>query len=160
CVHQKELHIYQAIMDSEDIPEPRFKSYQTKPMLYRDHNLQTLPLNYSGNQLELEECKIRVVQSTQMQNKPVSLWTKDEVCEWLRSQYPRQSSIFIEAISEHAVSGRALLRLTAAKLKQMGIAQESHRQSLLKEILQLHIQDDVESLISAFAGIIKSELQM
>ncbi|XP_020380169.1 sterile alpha motif domain-containing protein 12-like [Rhincodon typus] len=138
-------------MDSEDILEPLFKLDQTQPMHHRNHHLQTLPLSYSGNQLELEECKIRVVQSTQMQSKPVSLWTQDEVCEWLRSQYPRQSSIFIEAMSEHAISGRALLRLTAGKLKQMGIAQESHRQLLLKEILQLHIRDDVESLASAFA---------
>ncbi|XP_041044598.1 sterile alpha motif domain-containing protein 12-like isoform X2 [Carcharodon carcharias] len=139
-------------MDCEDVPEPHFEPCQTKPVHHHDHHLQTLPVSNSGNQLELEECKIRVVQNRSMQNKPVALWTEDEVCKWIRSQYPSQSSIFVEAISEHAISGRALLRLTAGKLEQMGIAQESHRQSLLKEILQLRIQDDVESLSAAFAG--------
>ncbi|XP_078069102.1 sterile alpha motif domain-containing protein 12-like [Mustelus asterias] len=138
-------------MDYEDAPEPHYKSCQTNPAHHYEHHLQTLPLNFSGNQLELEECKIRVVQNTSKQNKPVALWTEDEVCEWIRSQCPRHSSIFVEAISEHAISGRALLRLTAGKLEQMGIAQENHRQSLLKEILQLRMQDDVESLTAAFA---------
>ncbi|XP_038655966.1 sterile alpha motif domain-containing protein 12-like [Scyliorhinus canicula] len=135
-------------MDCEVAPEPQFESCQTKPV---HHHLQTLPLDHSEIQLELEECKIRVVKNTSIHNKPVSLWTEDEVCEWIRSQYPEHGSIFVEAISEHAISGRALLRLTAGKLEQMGIAQESHCQSLLKEIQQLRIQDDVESLTAAFA---------
>lgn len=43
-------------------------------------------------------------------------------------------------------TGRVLLRLTAGKLEQMGIDQESHRHSLLQKILGLRIRDDVESL--------------
>ncbi|XP_067873949.1 sterile alpha motif domain-containing protein 12-like [Heterodontus francisci] len=135
-------------MDCEHTPELHFISRQTKHL---DHQLQTLPLSFSGYQLELEECKIQVVQNAPLPNKPVSLWTEDEVCEWIRSQYPGHSSVFVEAISEHAISGRALLRLTAEKLEQMGIGQESHRQSLLQGILQLRIQDDVEGLTASFA---------
>uniref|UniRef100_UPI00398E4E4C sterile alpha motif domain-containing protein 12-like n=1 Tax=Pristiophorus japonicus TaxID=55135 RepID=UPI00398E4E4C len=138
-------------MDCGDVPEPNFKTCQTPPVHHHDYQLQPLTLSYSGNQLELEECKIRVVRKTPVSNNPVSLWTEDDVCEWIRSHYPRQNSVFVDAISEHAISGRALLRLTAGKLEQMGIIQESHRQSLLQEILQLRIQDDVESLTAIFA---------
>ncbi|XP_059837678.1 sterile alpha motif domain-containing protein 12-like isoform X2 [Hypanus sabinus] len=55
-----------------------------------------------------------------------------------------------------AVKGRALLRLTEGKLEQMGIDEENHRHSLLEEILQLRIQDDVESLTSIFEVIEKN----
>ncbi|XP_067839872.1 sterile alpha motif domain-containing protein 12-like [Heptranchias perlo] len=138
-------------MDCEDVPDPHFASCQPKPVHDQNYQLQPLPLSYSGNQLKLEECKIRVVQITPKPNKRVSLWTEDEVCEWIRSQYPGHNSDFVAAVSEHAISGRALLRLTAGKLEQMGIGQESHRQALLQEILQLRIQDDVESLTAIFA---------
>ncbi|XP_072913215.1 sterile alpha motif domain-containing protein 12-like [Hemitrygon akajei] len=126
------------------------KMCQRKTQQIYEHRLQILPLNYSGAQLELEECKIRVVKNTEMTNKPVSLWTVDDVCEWIESRFPGHSSGFVEVIYGHAVSGRALLRMTEGKLEQMGIDEENHRHSLLQEILQLRIQDDVESLTSIF----------
>ncbi|XP_062892055.1 sterile alpha motif domain-containing protein 12-like isoform X2 [Mobula hypostoma] len=128
------------------------KLCQRKSEQLYEHRLQTLSINYSGAQLELEECKIRVVENTDMTNKPVSLWTVDDVCEWIKSRFPGHSSGFVEAIYGHAVSGRALLRMTEGKLEQMGIDEENHRHSLLQEILQLRIQDDVESLTSIFKG--------
>lgn len=122
------------------------KSCQAKTENLYDHQLQCLPLNYSGTQLELEECKIRVVKNAEMSNKLVSLWTVDDVCEWIKLNDPSHSSSFVEAVIGHAISGRVLLRLTAGKLEQMGIDQESHRHSLLQKILGLRIRDDVESL--------------
>ncbi|XP_069742672.1 sterile alpha motif domain-containing protein 12-like isoform X2 [Narcine bancroftii] len=128
------------------------QSCQIKTKELCDHQLQIVPLNYSGVQLELEECKIRVVKNEEMRNKRVSLWTVDEVCEWIKSHNPSHNSGFVAAIYGHAISGRALLRLTAEKLEQMGIDQESHRYSLFQDILRLRIQDDVESLTTIFAA--------
>ncbi|XP_051881331.1 sterile alpha motif domain-containing protein 12-like isoform X2 [Pristis pectinata] len=129
------------------------KSCQIKTEQLHEYSLQTLPLSYSEAQLELEECKIRVVKNTEMANKPVSLWTVDEVCEWIKSHDLSHNSGFVEAIYWHAISGRALLRLTAGKLEQMGIDEESQRHSLLQEILRLRIQNDVESLTPIFEGV-------
>ncbi|XP_069742674.1 uncharacterized protein [Narcine bancroftii] len=80
------------------------QSCQIKTKELCDHQLQIVPLNYSGVQLELEECKIRVVKNEEMRNKRVSLWTVDEVCEWIKSHNPSHNSGFVAAIYGHAIS--------------------------------------------------------
>jgi len=42
--------------------------------------------------------------------------------------------------------GRALLRLTDKKLERMGIAQESLRQHILQQVLQLKVREEVRNL--------------
>ncbi|XP_007898658.1 sterile alpha motif domain-containing protein 12-like isoform X2 [Callorhinchus milii] len=139
-------------MDNKDVSEPHFPSCQSK-LLHHPEQLQILPQTSLGDQLRLEECKIRVVKAVSKHIKPVSLWTEEEVCEWIRNQYPRHYPLFVEAVSKHAISGRVLLRLTAGKLKRIGIHEESQCEALLQEILQLRIQDDVGSLTAIFAAL-------
>lgn len=42
--------------------------------------------------------------------------------------------------------GRALLRLTDKKLERMGIGQESLRQHILQQVLQLKVREEVRNL--------------
>lgn len=44
------------------------------------------------------------------------------------------------------LAGRALLRLTDKKLERMGIAQESLRQHILQQVLQLKVREEVRNL--------------
>ncbi|KAF2981801.1 hypothetical protein EK904_011754 [Melospiza melodia maxima] len=43
-------------------------------------------------------------------------------------------------------TSRALLRLTDKKLERMGIAQESLRQHILQQVLQLKVREEVRNL--------------
>ncbi|XP_039222739.1 sterile alpha motif domain-containing protein 12 isoform X5 [Crotalus tigris] len=68
--------------------------------------------------------------------KPVALWTQQDVCKWLKKHCPNQYQIY----------SRALLRLTDKKLERMGIAQESLRQHILQQVLQLKVREEVRNL--------------
>ncbi|XP_014725586.1 PREDICTED: sterile alpha motif domain-containing protein 12 isoform X1 [Sturnus vulgaris] len=48
--------------------------------------------------------------------------------------------------SEGGIDCRALLRLTDKKLERMGIAQESLRQHILQQVLQLKVREEVRNL--------------
>ncbi|RLW13111.1 hypothetical protein DV515_00000493 [Chloebia gouldiae] len=50
------------------------------------------------------------------------------------------------ALSLAGFAGRALLRLTDKKLERMGIAQESLRQHILQQVLQLKVREEVRNL--------------
>ncbi|KAI1243589.1 hypothetical protein IHE44_0001220 [Lamprotornis superbus] len=50
-------------------------------------------------------------------------------------------------------AGRALLRLTDKKLERMGIAQESLRQHILQQVLQLKVREEVRNLQLLTQGI-------
>ncbi|GAA6099084.1 sterile alpha motif domain-containing protein 12-like isoform X1 [Tachysurus ichikawai] len=43
-------------------------------------------------------------------------------------------------------AGRALMRLTDRKLERMGIMQESQRQYILQQVLQLRVREEVRTL--------------
>lgn len=83
-------------------------------------------------QVEPEASKSHVVKLT----KPVALWTQQDVCKWLKKHCPNQYQIY----------SRALLRLTDKKLERMGIAQESLRQHILQQVLQLKVREEVRNL--------------
>ncbi|XP_039182863.1 sterile alpha motif domain-containing protein 10 isoform X2 [Crotalus tigris] len=78
--------------------------------------------------------------------KPVVLWTQQDVCKWLKKHCPHNYLIYVEAFSHHAITGRALLRLNGEKLQRMGIIQESQRQEVLQQVLQLQVQEEVRNL--------------
>ncbi|KAK5616761.1 Sterile alpha motif domain-containing protein 10 [Crenichthys baileyi] len=44
------------------------------------------------------------------------------------------------------VDGRALLRLNGEKLERMGIVQDSLRQEVLQQVLQLQVREEVRNL--------------
>uniref|UniRef100_A0A670HMQ7 SAM domain-containing protein n=1 Tax=Podarcis muralis TaxID=64176 RepID=A0A670HMQ7_PODMU len=70
--------------------------------------------------------------------RPVAQWTVSEVCSWLRRG--------------HAISGKALLRLTDETLERMGVAPWSLRQELLREVLHLRIQQEMKDLLDITGG--------
>ncbi|XP_029973718.1 sterile alpha motif domain-containing protein 10 isoform X1 [Salarias fasciatus] len=70
-------------------------------------------------------------------SKPVVLWTQQDVCKWLKKHCPHNYLTYVEAFSHHAITGRALLRLNGEKLERMGIVQETLRQEVLQQVLQL-----------------------
>ncbi|XP_063156344.1 sterile alpha motif domain-containing protein 12-like isoform X2 [Candoia aspera] len=80
--------------------------------------------------------------------RPVAQWTAAEVCAWLRGKtLGAPSSPLLEAANSHAISGKALLRLSEETLERMGIMPKSLREDLLQEILLLRIQQEMEDLL-------------
>ncbi|OXB60642.1 hypothetical protein ASZ78_001431 [Callipepla squamata] len=79
---------------------------------------------------------------------PPTQWTVQEVCAWLGA---RHGDLALLA-AEHAVTGRALLRLTEGTLQRMGVAPCSRRWELLQELLGLRLQQELEELLSIVEG--------
>ncbi|XP_055078997.1 sterile alpha motif domain-containing protein 10a [Periophthalmus magnuspinnatus] len=78
--------------------------------------------------------------------RPVVLWTQQDVCKWLKKHCPHNYLTYVEAFSQHAITGRALLRLNGEKLQRMGLVQETLRQELLQQVLQLQVQEEGRNL--------------
>ncbi|XP_060915382.1 sterile alpha motif domain-containing protein 12 isoform X3 [Labrus mixtus] len=79
-------------------------------------------------------------------SKPVALWTQQDVCKWLKKHCPNQHQIYSDSFKQHDITGRALMRLTDRKLERMGIMQESQRQHILQQVLQLRVREEVRTL--------------
>ncbi|XP_061667565.1 sterile alpha motif domain-containing protein 10 isoform X2 [Syngnathoides biaculeatus] len=79
-------------------------------------------------------------------SKPVVLWTQQDVCKWLKKHCPHNYLTYVEAFSHHAITGRALLRLNGEKLQRMGIVQDTLRQEVLQQVLQLQVREEVRNL--------------
>ncbi|XP_034028891.1 sterile alpha motif domain-containing protein 10a [Thalassophryne amazonica] len=78
--------------------------------------------------------------------RPVVLWTQQDVCKWLKKHCPHNYLTYVEVFSHHAITGRALLRLNGEKLERMGLVQETRRQELLQQVLQLQVQEEGRNL--------------
>uniref|UniRef100_A0AAQ4PH45 Sterile alpha motif domain containing 10a n=1 Tax=Gasterosteus aculeatus aculeatus TaxID=481459 RepID=A0AAQ4PH45_GASAC len=78
--------------------------------------------------------------------RPVVLWSQQDVCKWLKKHCPHNYLAYVEAFSQHAITGRALLRLNGEKLERMGLVQETLRQELLQQVLQLQVQEEGRNL--------------
>nr|XP_055199554.1 sterile alpha motif domain-containing protein 10 isoform X1 [Nyctereutes procyonoides] len=78
--------------------------------------------------------------------RPVVLWSQQDVCKWLKKHCPHNYLIYVEAFSQHAITGRALLRLNGEKLQRMGLAQEAQRQEVLQQVLRLQVREEGRSL--------------
>uniref|UniRef100_A0A674K234 SAM domain-containing protein n=1 Tax=Terrapene triunguis TaxID=2587831 RepID=A0A674K234_9SAUR len=84
--------------------------------------------------------------------KPVAQWTVPEVCAWLSNRALGAQGPLVQAARSHAISGRALLRLTEGTLQRMGVAPGSQRRQLLQEVLQLRVQQEVQELLDIADG--------
>uniref|UniRef100_A0A674IV31 SAM domain-containing protein n=1 Tax=Terrapene triunguis TaxID=2587831 RepID=A0A674IV31_9SAUR len=84
--------------------------------------------------------------------KPVAQWMVPEVCAWLSSRALGAQGPLVQAARSHAISGRALLRLTEGTLQRMGVAPGSQRRQLLQEVLQLRVQQEVQELLDIADG--------
>uniref|UniRef100_A0A4W4GLC2 SAM domain-containing protein n=1 Tax=Electrophorus electricus TaxID=8005 RepID=A0A4W4GLC2_ELEEL len=80
-------------------------------------------------------------------SKPVALWTQQDVCKWLKKHCPTQHQVYSDSFKQHDITGRALMRLTDRKLERMGIMQESQRQHILQQVLQLRVREEVRTLL-------------
>lgn len=73
-------------------------------------------------------------------------WTVAEAGAWLAAR--SGTGELVELAHEHDVSGRVLLRLTEGTLRRMGVTPRSRRRELLRELLQLRLQQELEELLS------------
>ncbi|XP_076612866.1 sterile alpha motif domain-containing protein 12-like [Chaetodon auriga] len=79
-------------------------------------------------------------------SKRVSLWSVEEVLEWVQEQYPAHMSSLHKAIIKHAISGRALLRLKDHHLELLGVQAEEQQQQMLQDLLLLRVQEEISEL--------------
>ncbi|XP_031437455.1 sterile alpha motif domain-containing protein 12-like [Clupea harengus] len=84
-------------------------------------------------------------------SKRVSKWTVDEVCDWVRKQYlcDYEQTALQQAVLTHAISGRALLRMSEHQLDRLGIEPEL-QQEILQDVLLLRVQEELENLNDIF----------
>ncbi|XP_069706834.1 protein aveugle-like [Phaenicophaeus curvirostris] len=80
------------------------------------------------------------------EQRPAGQWTVAEVGAWLAARSGAEE--LADLAWEHAVSGRVLLRLTEGSLRRMGVTPRSRRRELLRELLQLRLQQELEELLS------------
>ncbi|XP_029452184.1 sterile alpha motif domain-containing protein 12-like isoform X4 [Rhinatrema bivittatum] len=95
----------------------------------------------------LQGCRGGEVQTLGSLEKSVSQWTVEDVCDWLRSGSLEERDFLVEVVGSHAISGRALLRLTDQTLKRMGFHQKSQRHEVLQAVLELRLQQELEDLM-------------
>ncbi|KAG7265166.1 hypothetical protein CRUP_014312 [Coryphaenoides rupestris] len=89
-------------------------------------------------------------------SKRVSVWSVEEVSEWVQQQqYSGQQSMLQTAILQHAVSGRALLRMTAHHLEELGVGGPA-QQEVLQDVLLLRVQEELENLMEIFTECFSS----
>ncbi|XP_042359535.1 sterile alpha motif domain-containing protein 12-like [Plectropomus leopardus] len=79
-------------------------------------------------------------------SKRVSLWSVEEVLEWLQDHYPDCMGTLQKAIIKHAISGRALLRLKDHHLELLGVEAEEQQQEILQDVLLLKVQEEINDL--------------
>ncbi|XP_061847463.1 protein aveugle-like [Colius striatus] len=91
-----------------------------------------------GTEAAPEGCPVAEVQ--------VQQWSVQEAGAWLAAH--GGAGELAEQAAQHAVSGRVLLRLTDGSLRRMGVAPRSRRRMLLRELLRLRLQQELEELLS------------
>ncbi|XP_020495597.1 sterile alpha motif domain-containing protein 12 [Labrus bergylta] len=79
-------------------------------------------------------------------SKRVSLWSVEEVLEWMQDQLPTYMDKLHKAIIKHAISGRVLLRLKDHHLELLGVEAEEQQQEILQDLLLLRVQEEIDDL--------------
>ncbi|GBP27649.1 Protein aveugle [Eumeta japonica] len=79
--------------------------------------------------------------------KPVSKWTEADVQKWLRRHCSDYYQLYWERFHEHAITGRALVRLNDNTLIRMGVTNREHREAIWREILKLRLKTDILEII-------------
>ncbi|TNM94717.1 hypothetical protein fugu_017476 [Takifugu bimaculatus] len=85
-------------------------------------------------------------------SKRVSMWSVQDVLEWLQDQHPSHVSTLQRAFIKHAISGRALLRLRDHHLERLGLDAEEHLQEILQDLLLLRVQEEINELKDLHSG--------
>lgn len=92
----------------------------------------------------------QAAEGLQWEQRPAGQWTVAEVGAWLAAR--SGAGELAELACHHAVPGRALLRLTEGSLQRMGVTPRSRRRELLRELLRLRLQQELEELLSIAGG--------
>ncbi|KAJ3606464.1 hypothetical protein NHX12_025985 [Muraenolepis orangiensis] len=92
-------------------------------------------------------------------SRRVSVWSVEEVSEWVRQQYPGRQSRLQTAILQHAVSGRVLLRMRAHHLEHLGVEAPA-QQEILQDVLHLRVREELENLMEIFTGLTVNGLSL
>ncbi|KAI3364103.1 hypothetical protein L3Q82_010929 [Scortum barcoo] len=85
-------------------------------------------------------------------SKRVSLWSVEDVLQWVQDQLPDHMSTLQKAIIKHDISGRALLRLKDHHLELLGVEAEEQQQEILQDLLLLRVQEEINELIDIYSG--------
>lgn len=78
--------------------------------------------------------------------KPVFFWNNADVMKWLKRQCEEYYGMYGNLFVEHEITGRSMVRMNAASLSRMGIADPRHRDDLLRTILKLKLKSDILDL--------------
>lgn len=79
------------------------------------------------------------------QQRPAGRWSQTEVGSWLEAHGAGLAGL----AREHALTGRALLRLTEeGSLRRLGVTPRSRRRELQRELLRLRLQQEMQELRS------------
>ncbi|XP_060947903.1 sterile alpha motif domain-containing protein 12-like [Limanda limanda] len=79
-------------------------------------------------------------------SKRVSLWTVEDVLQWVQEQCPAHVDKLQRAVIKHSISGRALLRLKDHHLELLGVEAEEQQQEILQDLLLLRVQEEINEL--------------
>ncbi|XP_074751417.1 protein aveugle-like [Athene noctua] len=86
------------------------------------------------------------VEVSEGEQRPAGRWSVAEVVAWLAAR--RGAGGLAELAQEHALSGRVLLRLSEGTLRRVGVTPRRRRRELLRELLRLRLQQELEELLS------------
>nr|XP_054508984.1 protein aveugle-like isoform X1 [Agelaius phoeniceus] len=75
--------------------------------------------------------------------RPAGQWSGAEAGSWLAAHGGAAG-----LAREHGLTGRALLLLSEGSLRRMGVTPRSRRRELLRELLRLRLQQEVQELRS------------
>ncbi|XP_030800670.1 protein aveugle-like [Camarhynchus parvulus] len=75
--------------------------------------------------------------------RPAGQWSGPEAGSWLAAHGGAAG-----LAREHGLTGRALLRLSESSLRRMGVTPRSRRRELLRELLRLRLQQEMQELRS------------
>ncbi|NWR94908.1 AVE protein, partial [Furnarius figulus] len=81
---------------------------------------------------------------------PAGQWSVPEVCSWLGAHGGLAQ--LAQLAQAHALTGRALLRLTEGSLRRLGVTPRGRRREMLRELLRLRLQQEILELWS-IAGL-------
>lgn len=70
------------------------------------------------------------------------LWHVSDVVKWFRRHCSEYEN-YAKLLEIHDISGRALLRASDDSLLRMGIENNEHRDSILREILKQRLKTDI-----------------
>jgi len=83
---------------------------------------------------------------TRRRGQPVTLWSCEDVNRWLLRRNAQLHNLYAPIFVKHEITGGTLQRLNDWKLQMIGISERTHRESLLRLIVQLNLKQATADL--------------